>query len=89
VFRQRFGGDSVLVVDLVQPGPPIDVDGAVVDRVEGPRQWLRFSRERVTAAQLINAVTERVRIQDLAISDPEIEDVVRRIYERTSTLGGT
>lgn len=80
-FRQRFGGDSMLVVDLAEPGPPIEVHGAYVERVEGPRQWLRFSRERTTAAALISAVAERAKLQDLAISDPEIEDVVRRIYE--------
>jgi ABC-2 type transport system ATP-binding protein len=81
-FRQRFGGESVLVVDLAEPGPPIEVEGARVERVEGPRQWLRFSRERTSAAALIGAVAERVKLQDLAISDPAIEDVVRRVYEQ-------
>ncbi len=79
--RQRFGGESVLVVDLVEPGPPIDVEGARVERVEGPRQWLHFRRDEVSAAALIGAVAAQVKVQDLAITDPAIEDVVRRIYE--------
>ncbi len=81
-IRQRFGGESVLVVDLVEPGPPIEVEGARVERIDGPRQWLRFRRDEVSAAALIGAVAARVKLQDLAITDPDIEDVVRNIYER-------
>jgi ABC-2 type transport system ATP-binding protein len=80
-IRARFGGDSVLVVDLVDPSPPLRVDGAVVERVDGPRQWLRFRRDRVSAADLVSRVAAVSRLRDLAITDPDIEDVVRRIYE--------
>lgn len=78
--RRRFGGESVLVVDLVEPGPPIAVDGATVQRVDGPRQWLTFRRDSQTAADLIAKVAAKVPIRDLALEDPAIEDVVRRIY---------
>ena len=78
--RRRFGGESVLVVDLVEPGPAIDVDGARVLKVDGPRQWLTFRREAVSAASLISAVASKVQLRDLALEDPAIEDVVRRIY---------
>ena len=79
--RARFGGDSVLVVDLVEPEPPIEVAGAVVERVDGPRQWLRFRRDNISAAKLVADVAARAPLKDLAISDPDIEDVVRRIYQ--------
>lgn len=78
--KARYGTDSVLVVDLEEAAPPIDVVGATVERVDGPRQWLRFRRENVTAAALIAAVAAKAAVRDLAISDPDIEDVVRRIY---------
>jgi ABC-2 type transport system ATP-binding protein len=78
--RRRFGGESVLVVDLEEPGPAIDVRGARVTRIEGPRQWLTFRRDEVSAASLIADVASRAPIRDLALEDPAIEDVVRRIY---------
>jgi len=78
--KVRFGGERTLIVDLEEPGPPIDVPGATVDRVDGPRQWLRFRRADTTAAELIAAVAARVRLRDLTIEEPAIEDVVRRIY---------
>jgi ABC-2 type transport system ATP-binding protein len=81
--KAQYGADSVLMVDLEEAAPPIDVPGATVERVDGPRQWLRFRRENVTAAALIAAVAAKAAVRDLAISDPDIEDVVRRIYEAT------
>src|SRR5207302_4520859 len=80
-IRSRFGGESVLVVDLVDVAPPIEVDGARVTKVDGPRQWLHFRRDQISAAALVAQVAERAALKDLAITDPDIEDVVRRIYE--------
>jgi ABC-2 type transport system ATP-binding protein len=80
--RRRYGGESLLVIDLWEPGPEVMVEGARVEKVEGPRQWLRFSRDTVTASDLIAAVAAKARLRDLAIEEPEIEDVIRRIYER-------
>jgi len=77
---QRFGDERTLVVDLEEPALPIEVPGAVVDRVEGPRQWLRFRRSEVSASELVAMVAERARLVDLAIEETDIEDVVRRIY---------
>ncbi len=79
-LKRRYGSERTLVVDLEEPAPPLDVPGARVERVEGPRQWLRFSRDEVSAARLTVAVAERARIVDLAIEETEIEEVVRRIY---------
>jgi ABC-2 type transport system ATP-binding protein len=77
---ERYGEERTLVVDLEEPAPPLEVDGARVVRVEGPRQWLRFRRDEVTAARLTAAVTSKVPLVDLTVEEPDIEDVVRRIY---------
>jgi ABC-2 type transport system ATP-binding protein len=79
-LRERYGGERTLVVDLEEPAPPLQVDGARVERVEGPRQWLRFRREDVSAAQLVATVAAQVPLVDLAVQEPEIEEIVRRIY---------
>ena len=77
---ERYGAERTLVVDLEQPAEPLDVPGARVVRVDGPRQWLRFRRADVSAAQLTAAVAARAALVDLAVEEPDIEDVVRRIY---------
>ena len=77
---ERYGEERTLIVDLEEPAEPLEVAGARVVRVEGPRQWLRFRRNEVSAAQLTAAVAAQAALVDLAIDEPDIEDVVRRIY---------
>lgn len=79
-IRDHFGGERVLIVDLERAGAPLRVRGAEVERVEGGRQWLRFRRAEVSAAQVIAEVAAQAPIVDLAIEEPEIEEIVRRIY---------
>ena len=77
---RRYGDERTLIVDLEETAAPLEVDGARVVRVQGPRQWLRFRREAVSAAELTAAVAAKARLVDLAVEEPDIEDVVRRIY---------
>jgi ABC-2 type transport system ATP-binding protein len=79
-LKRRYGTERTLVVDLEEPGPPLEVPGARVERVEGPRQWLSFRRDEVSAARLTADVLERARIVDLSIEETDIDEVVRRIY---------
>ena len=76
----RFGAERTLVVDLAETRPPLALTVGTVVRTEGPRQWVRFRPEETTAAQLVAAVSEQAPLADLAIVEPDIEDVVRRIY---------
>ena len=71
-----------LVVDLVDAADPVDVPGATVRRVEGPRQWLTFSADE-SAAPIVAAIAARYDLADLSIAEPDIEDVIRQIYLRT------
>jgi ABC-2 type transport system ATP-binding protein len=70
-----------LVVDLVDEAPPIEVPGATVRRVEGPRQWLSFPAE-ASAAPVVAAVAAQYDVADLTIAEPDIEDVIKQIYVR-------
>jgi ABC-2 type transport system ATP-binding protein len=94
-IRRRFGTHRTLVVDLEPPGDsgaeaatPLVPDHMMEDgrvslmRSDGPRHWLRFDRERVNPAELIAAVAATYDVRDVAIEEPEIEDIVRRIYEQ-------
>ncbi len=44
------------------------------------RQHLSFRPEETTAAAVVAAVSARVELRDLAVTEPDIEDVVRRLY---------
>ena len=75
------GSTRTLVVDLVDEAPPVEVPGATVRRVEGPRQWLSFPAD-ASAAPIVAAVAAAYDVADLSIQEPEIEDVIRELYSR-------
>jgi ABC-2 type transport system ATP-binding protein len=79
-FKAAFGTERTVVVDLVEASPPLEVAGARVRRVEGPRQWLAFDRRETTAAAVVAAVVARAAVADLSVEEPEIEELVRRVY---------
>jgi ABC-2 type transport system ATP-binding protein len=76
-IKERYGAERTLIVDLEEPAPPLAVEGATVTRVDGPRQWLSF---RGSAADLTARVAACARLVDLQVAEPDIEEIVRRIY---------
>jgi ABC-2 type transport system ATP-binding protein len=77
------GAQRVLVVDLAAPGPDLTgLDGArhLGSEGGGVRQRLAFDAELTTAAKVLAAVARRAEVVDLAVEEPGIEDVIRRIY---------
>jgi ABC-2 type transport system ATP-binding protein len=84
-LHRRGGSTRTLVVDLVDEAPPLQVPGAVVRRVEGPRQWLSFPAE-ASAAPLVAAVAAAYDIADLSLVEPDIEEVIREIYQQPGNV---
>jgi ABC-2 type transport system ATP-binding protein len=79
---ERAGAQRVLVVDLAEADRQLDdVPGTQLIAVEagGLRQRLSFSGG-VTAARVLAEVANRAEIRDLTLEEPDIEDVVRRLY---------
>jgi len=80
-LHQLGGSTRTLVVDLVDEQPPIEVPGATVRRVAGPRQWLSFPADG-SAAPIVAAVVAAYDVADLSVQEPDIEDVIRELYLR-------
>ena len=82
-LSRTVGAERVLVVDLAQPTD--DLTGIADTRHlrsegGGLRQRLAFDARATTAARVLAAVSGRVDVLDLTVEEPDIEDVVRRIY---------
>ena len=71
--------ERTLVVDLARPAPALELPGARTVRVEGSRQWLAFPAGE-SAAPLVSALAERHELLDLSVQEPDIEDVIARMY---------
>ncbi len=80
-LRSEYGTHRMLVVTLAEAtSAEIVVAGATVVSHESNVVHLRFDRRTTSAEVLIRRVTERYTISDIAIVEPEIESIVRRIY---------
>lgn len=75
--------ERTLVVDLAEARPAIEVPGARVVKVEGPRQWLAFPAQE-SAAPIVAAVAARYPLVDLSVREPAIEDVIARMYAKVA-----
>ena len=80
-LRAEYGTHRTLVVTLAEATPrEIAIAGATVVSHEANVVHLRFDRRMTSAEVLIRRVTEHHTISDLAIVEPDIESIVRRIY---------
>ncbi len=84
-FKEQHGVERTVVVDLVEVVEPLAIEGCITQRVEGPRQWLSFDRRLLTAAEVVGRISEAAPIRDLSIEEPDIEDLVRRVYQADTT----
>jgi len=80
-LRERFGGKRKLIVEFADNYANYDVEGAeIIDR-DGARVTYSFARGSITASKLIGRLSDKYRIHDLGVREPEIEGTIRRIYE--------
>ena len=63
------------------PVPIICLDDEVCQFAEVPRVWLAFERDAIAAHELVAWLGSRYALRDVTFQEPEIEDVIRRIYE--------
>lgn len=80
-LQQRFGGKRELVVDLADEYDDVEVEGVLVSERAGRRITYQFDRTAFTASELIGRLSQRFRISDLSVREPDIEATIRRIYE--------
>ncbi len=81
-IRSRFGAERRMRVEFDGPAPTGLPEG-VEEEERGPeRLVLRFRRDRVPSGQLVEWLSSRRPIADLAVEEPPIERIVAAIYRR-------
>ena len=66
------------MVDLATSVRPIEIPGAKVVKVDGPRQHLTFPTT-TKAAPLLSQIAAYYPLVDLTISEPTIESVITQL----------
>jgi len=85
-LHDRYGSRRRLVVELAEPWPALDIPGTTLEQVDadGRRQRLALADDRAALAEVIAQVAAVAPLRDLQVLEPEIEDVVRRLYTERS-----
>ncbi|MBO0812931.1 MAG: methionine ABC transporter ATP-binding protein, partial [Microlunatus sp.] len=79
---------------IVRPAAPTDLDQITSPAAESVRivddaVVLRFDPAVVAAPELTNDVSSRFALVDLSVVEPDVEDVIRRLYLDRPELAGT
>lgn len=80
-LRTEFGTHRTLVVTFVENIETVEVPGTEIESREGTVVRLRFDRRLLSAEAVIRRVMERYPISDVSIIEPDIDSIVRRIYQ--------
>ncbi len=85
-LRADFSSDRTLTVDF--DDTPVlssssDAPFAVLQQ-EGPRVVIKFDRTRITAPDVLTALSSAGTIRDMSIQDPQIEEIIQQLYATAS-----
>lgn len=86
-IRERFGGERILIAVLetaLQNQSALQEElpaGVSLISSQGPRLELSFGQRSLPAHELVAWLGARYPLRDVTFQEPEIEDVIRRIYE--------
>jgi ABC-2 type transport system ATP-binding protein len=98
-IRERFGGERTLIAvldpaELATVGYGKNIvsslpEGVRLVSVDNPKVTLSFRRDAMPAHELVAWLGARYQLRDVTFQEPEIEDVIRRIYEEGLLLRET
>ncbi|NJD02201.1 MAG: ATP-binding cassette domain-containing protein [Ruminiclostridium sp.] len=81
LFKEKHGKEHVMIVDFADDEMIFEDPILRIIKEEGSRRWISFDKRKVGIQEAINRVTSKYRINDFSLREPEIEDIVRDMYE--------
>lgn len=79
-LRKRYAPERRMMVTIAGRMPEA-IPGTRLHRVEGNTIEIYFNNEQLPAPALISRINERCAVHDLTIENPDIDEVVSRMYE--------
>jgi ABC-2 type transport system ATP-binding protein len=87
-LHSRYGSRRLVVADLdtALPEPPV-LPGASLHRVEADGHRLVFALESAGVAEVVAGLAGLATLRDISIIEPDIEEVVARLYRAPAPTG--
>lgn len=80
-IKGRYGKSRTLVVEFSQDYKGIKIPGVEIVKEEGSKKWFTYMKNDIKVSRLISELTEKFEIVDLTVQEPEIEGIIREVYE--------
>lgn len=81
-IKDRYGKKRTIVAEFAQDGKEIILPkGVEILEEEQNKKHMQFNRDEVQVSDVISYLTSNYNILDLTIKEPEIESIIREIYE--------
>jgi ABC-2 type transport system ATP-binding protein len=84
-MKEKFAPHRILKVDFGEGSADVQIKGAELLESKGQQATYQFDRRMVSVSELIVHLAQEHTIKDISVDEPEIEDVVREIYRRSSS----
>jgi ABC-2 type transport system ATP-binding protein len=82
-LHARYGSRRRVVVDLDAPlVTPLAIPGAIAESVEAGGRRITYALEGATAGELVARLAESTALRDIAVVEPNIEEVITRLYTK-------
>jgi len=85
-LRRLLSTERILSVDYAETYSDISIPNAQVIYQEETRVQYRFSPAAISTADLIGAILQRFKIVDISVQEPDIEELIKTVYEDNLTL---
>ena len=79
-IKSEYGRHRHLILRFEEPVESPTLAGAELESSDGITARFRFDRNRERADLLIRDASERYKLEDVTLEEPELESIIRRIY---------
>ena len=82
-IREKYGTTRQLDVEFArmeQIAPIENVEIVELDALDGKKKRFVFENKKVAINDLMNYILQNYQVRDISISEPEIESIIRKIY---------
>jgi len=81
-FKQTYSTGYMLIVDFQNANENLFNSKFKVVKEEGTTKWILFRKEEISAPEVVSYITQNFAIRDFSLKEPDIEEIVRHIYEK-------
>ncbi len=83
-FKEKYSGGYMLTIELANENTNIVENRFKIIKEEGPKKRILFDKKEISVAEAITLITRSYDITDLTLKEPNIEEIVKKIYENNS-----